>query len=149
MNAYQAYYEFMPLRRSAFPQGPHMKLYRKCQYGRLANFYVLDTRQYRTDQPNGDGQKPKTGKALDQNGTILGTKQEHWLMSGLTRSRAKWNVLAQQVMMADLNRGDENGARYSMDQWPGYEISRRRLLKFFHERNVPNPVVLTGDIHEL
>ena len=40
MNAYQAYYEFMPLRRSAFPQGPHMKLYRKCQYGRLANFYV-------------------------------------------------------------------------------------------------------------
>lgn len=147
MNAYQAYYEFMPLRRSAFPQGPHMKLYRKCQYGRLANFYVLDTRQYRTDQPNGDGQKPKTGKALDQNGTILGNKQEHWLMSGLTRSRAKWNVLAQQVMMADLNRGDENGARYSMDQWPGYEISRRRLLKFFHERNVPNPVVLTGDIH--
>ena len=104
MNAYQAYYEFMPLRRSAFPQGPHMKLYRKCQYGRLANFYVLDTRQYRTDQPNGDGQKPKTGKALDQNGTILGTQQEHWLMSGLTRSQARWNVLAQQVMMADLNR---------------------------------------------
>tara|TARA_Y100001934_G_scaffold17160_1_gene20392 strand:- start:258 stop:677 length:420 start_codon:yes stop_codon:yes gene_type:complete len=34
-----------------------------------------------------------------------------------------------------------------MDQWPGYEISRKRLLKFFHERNVPNPVVLTGDIH--
>lgn len=147
MNAYQAYYEFMPLRRSAFPQGPHMKLYRTCQYGRLANFYVLDTRQYRTDQPNGDGEKPKTGKALDQNGTMLGPQQEHWLMSGLSQSQTIWNVLAQQVMMADLNRGDETGARYSMDQWPGYEISRKRLLKFFHERNVPNPVVLTGDIH--
>ena len=79
MNAYQAYYEFMPLRRSAFPQGPHMKLYRKCQYGRLANFYVLDTRQYRTDQPNGDGQKPKTGKVAgpkrhdswNQTGTLV------------------------------------------------------------------------------
>ena len=34
-----------------------------------------------------------------------------------------------------------------MDQWPGYEVSRRRLLRFFHERSVPNPVVLTGDIH--
>ena len=34
-----------------------------------------------------------------------------------------------------------------MDQWPGYEISRRRLLRFFHERKIANPVVLTGDIH--
>ena len=34
-----------------------------------------------------------------------------------------------------------------MDQWPGYELSRRRLLKFFHERKIANPVVLTGDIH--
>ena len=34
-----------------------------------------------------------------------------------------------------------------MDQWPGYEISRRRLLRFFYERKIPNPVVLTGDIH--
>ena len=50
-------------------------------------------------------------------------------------------------MMADLNRGDENEARYSMDQWPGYEISRKRLLQFFHDRQIPNPVVLTGDIH--
>ena len=30
MNAYQAYYEFMPLRRRSFPQGPHMTLYRDC-----------------------------------------------------------------------------------------------------------------------
>jgi alkaline phosphatase D len=147
MNAYQAYYEFMPLRRSAFPQGPHMKLYRSVRYGRLADFFVLDTRQYRTDQPNGDGQKPKNGKAIDPNGKLLGDEQEHWLMSGLTRSKATWNILAQQIMMADLNRGDENEARYSMDQWPGYEISRKRLLQFFHDRQIPNPVVLTGDIH--
>ncbi len=54
-NAYQAYYEFMPLRRRSFPQGPNMTLYRGCQYGKLANFHVLDTRQYRTD---------RSGKAL-------------------------------------------------------------------------------------
>ena len=77
MNAYQAYYEFMPLRRSAFPQGPHMKLYRSVRYGRLADFFVLDTRQYRTDQPNGDGQKPKNGKANDPNGKLLGLSLIH------------------------------------------------------------------------
>ena len=147
MNAYQAYYEFMPLRRRSFPQGPHMKLYRDCRYGRLANFCVLDTRQYRTDQPNGDGQKPMNDKALNPQATMLGAKQEHWLMSNLVQSTATWNVLAQQVMMAPLNRGEGQEQRYSMDQWPGYEVSRRRLLKFFHERKIPNPVVLTGDIH--
>ena len=68
-------------------------------------------------------------------------------MKNLTRSTATWNVLTQQVMMAPLNRGHGEDARYSMDQWPGYEVSRRRLLQFFHERSVPNPVVLTGDIH--
>ena len=147
MNAYQAYYEFMPLRRRSFPQGPHMKLYRDCRYGRLANFCVLDTRQYRSDQPNGDGQKPMADKVFDPQATMLGGKQEHWLMSKLLRSESTWNVLAQQVMMAPLNRGKGDDHRYSMDQWPGYEISRRRLLKFFHERKIPNPVVLTGDIH--
>ncbi|MCP4885883.1 MAG: alkaline phosphatase [Planctomycetaceae bacterium] len=147
MNAYQAYYEFMPLRRSSFPQGPDMKLYRGCQYGRLANFHVLDTRQYRTDQPNGDHQKPMVGKVFDPNATMLGQQQEKWLMSNLLQSNSTWNVLAQQVMMAPLNRGEGEDRRYSMDQWPGYEVSRRRLLRFFHERNIPNPVVLTGDIH--
>ena len=147
MNAYQAYYEYMPLRKRSFPQGPDMKLYRKCRYGRLANFFVLDTRQYRTDQPNGDRQKPMTGKVFDPSATMLGREQENWLMSGMLKSDATWNVLAQQVMMAALNRGDEKGERYSMDQWPGYEISRRRLLRFFHERKIANPVVLTGDIH--
>jgi len=147
MHAYQAYYEFMPLRRRSFPRGPHMKLYRGCQYGRLAHFHVLDTRQYRTDQPNGDGQKPMNDKVLDPRATMLGNKQEHWLMSNLLQSTSTWNVLAQQVMMAPLNRGEGPDRRYSMDQWPGYEVSRRRLLRFFHERKIPNPVVLTGDIH--
>ncbi len=147
INAYQTYYEFMPLRRSSFPRGPHMKLYRDCPYGRLVNFHVLDTRQYRTDQPNGDHQKPMEGKVFDQNATMLGARQEHWLMQNLTKSTATWNILAQQVMMAPVNRGVPDKPLYSMDQWPGYEISRRRLLKFMHERAVPNPVVLTGDIH--
>jgi alkaline phosphatase D len=34
-----------------------------------------------------------------------------------------------------------------MDQWPGYEADRRRVLKHFLETKTTNPVVLTGDIH--
>ncbi|MFV0443865.1 MAG: alkaline phosphatase D family protein [Planctomycetaceae bacterium] len=147
MNAYQAYYEFMPLRRRSCPRGPHMQLYRGSPYGQLANFHVLDTRQYRTDQPNGDRTKPMVGEALSPRGAMLGAKQEHWLMSNLLQSTATWNILAQQVMMAPLNRGTPAEPQYSMDQWPGYEVSRERLLRFFHERGIPNPVVLTGDIH--
>ncbi len=147
MNAYQAYYEFMPLRRRSFPRGPDMTLYRTCRFGRLAAFSMLDTRQYRSDQPNGDHQKPLTGKVFDPRATMLGAKQERWLMGSLLGSTAIWNVLAQQVMVAPLDRGTPAEARYSMDQWPGYDVSRRRLLRFLHERRVPNPVVLTGDIH--
>ena len=51
--AYQAYYEFMPLRKSSLPVGPDMTLYRRLRFGDLVEFNVLDTRQYRSDQPCG------------------------------------------------------------------------------------------------
>ena len=52
--ALQAYYENMPLRRSARPRGIDMQLYRRVHWGGLATFHMLDTRQYRGDQPCGD-----------------------------------------------------------------------------------------------
>ena len=55
--AYQAYYEHMPLRRSSVPIGDAIRIYRPFTYGKLASFFVLDTRQYRTDQACGDGVK--------------------------------------------------------------------------------------------
>lgn len=146
-NAYKAYYEHMPLRRSALPKGPNMKLYRKVPFGRLADFFVLDTRQYRTDQPCGDGKKPLCDEALDPSNTLLGGRQRKWLFDGLQRSDSQWNILAQQVMMARVDRLPGEAVGYSMDQWPSAEMERRRILKFMHDRKIRNPVVLTGDIH--
>ncbi len=145
--AYQAYYEHMPLRRSCLPNGPVMQLYRQASYGNLAEFFVLDTRQYRTDQPCGDGLKVPCDATFDPAATMLGDAQEKWLTTGLKASKSKWNVMAQQVMMArvDQKRGVE--AAFSMDQWPGYEINRRRILRTLHDNKINNPVVLTGDIH--
>ncbi len=145
--AYQAYYEHMPLRRGALPAGPDMRLYRGCPWGQLAEFFVLDTRQYRTDQPCGDGVKAPCEEVFDPRATLLGESQRGWLFDRLGRSQATWNVLAQQVMMArvDFAAGDE--ARFIMDQWPGYEMERRQVLRHLLERKIANPVVLTGDIH--
>jgi alkaline phosphatase D len=145
--AYQAYYEMMPLRRRSMPQGPHMRLYRKAAAGRLAEFFVLDTRQYRTDQPNGDKHSPLNEAALAETNSLLGGKQRNWLDRSLISSTSTWNVLAQQVMMGMVDRkiGEEVG--YSMDQWPGAAHERGGLLQFIADRKVPNPVVLTGDIH--
>lgn len=144
---YQAYFEHMPLRRSALPRGPEMLLYRRLEFGRLASFHVLDTRQYRTDQPQGDGAKPDNPVLLDPRGTIMGDRQRDWLFDGLGRSPAAWNVLAQQVLMArvDVTPGPEVGLL--MDKWSGYEFERRKLLGYCRDRKVANPVVISGDIH--
>lgn len=146
-NAYQAYYEMMPLRRRSIPRGPDMQLYRKASFGNLAEFLILDTRQYRTDQPNGDKQAPLNADALNAKNTLMGPTQREWLKKSLTGSPATWNILAQQVMMgmADTLKGPEHG--YSMDQWPGYAYERMELMRYIADRKVKNPVVLTGDIH--
>jgi alkaline phosphatase D len=144
---YQAYFEHMPLRRSALPSGPDMLLYRRLAFGRLANFHVLDTRQYRTDQPQGDGVKPASPVLLEPKGTILGDRQREWLFDGLTRSSAGWNVLAQQVPVARVDRALGPDVAISMDKWSGYEFERRRLLAHLRDKKIANPVVITGDVH--
>ena len=145
--AYQAYYEHMPLRRSSVPSGPDMQLYRRLAYGNLAEFNVLDTRQYRDDQAAGDGTDPPNPEQQDPSRTLTGEEQERWLLDGLAASGATWNVLAQQVFFAQRDFDTTEGERYSMDSWDGYLGSRNRILGFVEERNVANPVVLTGDVH--
>ena len=145
--AYQAYYEHMPLRRSSIPIGPDMQLYRRLSIGNLAEFFVLDARQYRTDQPCGDKRRSPCEDALSPKASLLGLEQRDWLLHGLAASSARWNILAQQVMMARVDRQPGEGEMFSMDQWPGYEIERRKVLQFLHDCKVRNPVVLTGDIH--
>jgi alkaline phosphatase D len=145
--AYRAYYEHMPLRRRSLPNGPYAQMYRQFAFGDLASFFVLDTRQYRSDQPCGDGVHEPCDGTSDPNATMLGDAQERWLFSGLHRSERRWHVLPQQVMMArvDLSLGPYEWI--SMDQWSGYDVARTRLLEFFATRKPANPVVLSGDIH--
>jgi alkaline phosphatase D len=146
-QAYQAYYEHMPLRPSTFRRGPSVEIYRRLRFGDLMEMNVLDTRQYRTDQPCGDGTKPICPEALNAKATMLGSRQERWLMQGLEQSRARWNVIAQQVMVAPVDARTGPERAYSMDKWSGYIEARNRLLDFLGRRRPSNPIVITGDIH--
>jgi alkaline phosphatase D len=143
--AFQAYYENMPLRSTARPNGIDMRLYRRFAWGGLATFHMLDTRQYRDDQACGDGTRINCAERLDPARTITGVEQEQWLASGLAGSRARWDVLGQQVFFAqrDVTAGPNQG--FSMDGWDGYRASRDRVAAMLG--NTRNGVVLTGDVH--
>jgi alkaline phosphatase D len=137
--ALQAYWEHMPLRRSSLPSGPDMQIYRRLWWGDLLQVDVLDTRQYRSDQP------ADLAGANDPSRTMLGAEQERWLDDGLARSRTRWNLIAQQTMVAQNDRTAGPAETFDFDNWDGYRVPRQRLLASLGR--VRNPVVVTGDRH--
>ncbi|SCL22650.1 alkaline phosphatase D [Micromonospora pallida] len=137
--AYQVYYEHMPLRRMSIPRGPDMRLYRRLRYGNLADFNILDGRQYRSDQvPTGMD---------DPSRTMLGTDQEQWLLDGLSTSTARWKVLGNQTVITHADRDPGPGQQLPNDNWNGYPAARQRLFDGVVDRGVENMVVVTGDAH--
>ena len=154
--AYRAYYEHMPLERAMLPQGAGLRLYERFEWGRLAAFHMLDDRQYRHIQvcphpKRGGGSNVIDDAACperrDPQRSLLGAAQEQWLHAGLADSVARWNVLGQQSIMAQLDRTPGPGATYWTDSWDGYPAARRRLLDFVAERKPGNVVVIGGDVH--
>ena len=146
--AFQAYFEFMPLRQASLPSGPDIPLYRRLRFGDLMEMSVLDTRQYRSDQPCRDGSSPSCAAHIAPEQSILGSEQRDWLFAGLAAADARWNVLAQQVMVARLRgTNDEGEETWSMDKWDGYPLERQAMLDVLADAGTPNPVVVTGDIH--
>ena len=146
--AAQAFYENMPLRASALPVGPAMQLFRRTAYGDLLDLNLLDTRQYRSDQPCDDRWGGECAEVTRRDVEMLGERQHAWLMENVERSPALWNVLAQQVMVMDLDRDPGPGKSYNLDSWAGYRTPRQRLLQGLKKRQVRNVVVLTGDEHQ-
>lgn len=142
--AFQAWYEHMPVRRAAMPRGPDITAYRRLDFGTLARVHVLDTRQFRDDQPCGDGAKAACPEVFRADAQMLGPVQEAWLLDGLAASPGRWNILAQQVPMM---RRELRAGAISMDKWDAYPAARQRLLDGIAERRVANPVVLSGDVH--
>ncbi|MBL1077432.1 alkaline phosphatase D family protein [Nocardia sp. 2] len=144
--AFQAYYENMPLRKSSMPNDGALQLYRRLHWGDLATFHMLDTRQYRDDQACGDGLKSCPART-DGARSITGAEQERWLLDGFRESRARWDVLGQQVFFAQLDLDPGAGEKNNLDAWDGYAANRDRVVQGWVDAKVRNPVVLTGDVH--
>jgi alkaline phosphatase D len=145
---YQAWWEHQPVRVPRARSWADLSITRALDWGSLARFWVLDTRQYRSDQPCGDGTRNvPCGTWADPSSTLLGAAQERWLTEGLGASRASWQVLAQQIMVAPFDDQPGSDVRVSMDQWSGYPAARDRLLEAVAQGAPNRTVVLTGDIH--
>ena len=164
-NALQAYYEWMPIRPTG-PGYPHRNN-RSFSLGNLADLILLEERIGARDEqvPNNGvlgvgGQVipafTETGAFADPARQMLGGDEEQWLFKLLRQSTAKWKLIGQGVMMAQLKLlGVANGLQLSEyinnDQWDGYDPARQRLFSVFAgdalHPPVDNVVVLTGDIH--
>ena len=152
--AYRAYYEHMPLPAAMRPNGPDMRIYATLGWGSLANFHLLDGRQYRSPQAcprkvsGGNDVDPSACTPLrDPARTMLGAAQESWLDRQFRASRSAWNIVAQQTVMGQLDTRIGDGKRIWTDNWDGYPLARRRLLESIAARRLANPVVIGGDVH--
>ncbi|MDP2370368.1 alkaline phosphatase D family protein [Rhodoferax sp.] len=166
MAAYQAYYEHMPLSASVLTralaglgQGAEMRIYRSVPFGRLANLYLLDARQYKDPQVcTRDGRRGSASVNPrdcpmwnDPKRSMLGQAQEQWLDQALAQQGATavhWNVLGQQTLVGqrDFRAGPEQFLWN--DGWDGYAGARQRLTGALQRHRVSNPVFLGGDVHE-
>jgi alkaline phosphatase D len=143
--AYQAWWEHQPV-RVAPPAGPSLPIHRVLDWGTLARFHALDERQYRDPaacaaaRPSGVGDCPeRTARGR----SMLGEDQLAWLLGGLDRTPARWNVLANAVVMSRFRMVGQ----YNLDQWDGYAVEQRQIAELFAARPSLNPLVLTGDFH--
>ena len=153
--SYQAYWEHMPLRQRAAPDGGRMHLYRSMRFGNLATFSILDGRQHRTKQAcerppsrRGHVAPDSCTERLDPDRTLLGRKQEQWLFDQFKRSDTAWTVLAQNQLVAQLRQAAPDGAfGHWTEGWDGYPAGRQRMMDAIVQARLSNPVFFGGDIH--
>ncbi len=136
MQGYQAFFESMPIRAIGGQQ-----LYRRFPLGNLGVIHALDTRQYRDNPACGGEFGSVCDERNDTSRSMLGAEQNRWLFDGM-RSHPGWNVLAQSVVMGNLDF-DNTVANY--DQWDGFTHNRQQIIDVAKE--VSDVVVLSGDIH--
>jgi len=122
--AYQAWWEHMPVRLPPPAPGGEYRTYRTSQFGSLAAFTLLDTRQYRLGA------------------TMLGAAQEEWFALTHGNQNTVWSAVLSEVMLATTVA---DGVAQGLDHWDGYPTARDRLLRSVVASKAENTVVLSGE----
>ena len=160
-DAYQAYYEHMPLRASVLTRsvagllaGAETRVYSQQRFGNLANIVMLDDRQYRDDhacntKPGSSTIDPQSCAIWeDPKRTLLGPAQEQWLDGVLAQGGATWTVFGQQTLFGQRDFKPGAGRMLWNDGWDGYPAARTRFTDALQKNKTANAVLLGGDVHE-
>jgi alkaline phosphatase D len=132
--ARQAYYEWLPIREDAH-------LYRRFDFGPLADLFMLDERLEGREAP------PAAADSASFERSMLGTAQRDWLESGLEKSTATWKVIGNQVMFSYMDLTGSPYGDHNLDSWEGYEFERNHIGRFIKDKNIGDVVLITGDTH--
>lgn len=158
--ALQAYYEWMPVR--AVDPSDLRRNNRSFACGDLAELVMLEERLVARSQQLGGNTAlggstfRQTGDYLDPARQLLGAAEESWLATTLRGSSARWKLVGQGVMFAQLKvAGEANaaggGVFVNPDQWDGYPPARDRVFEILRGGAggpaLDDVVILTGDIH--
>ena len=143
-NGYRAFFEHMPRRLRA-----DLRTYGSIPLGN-AELFLLDSRQFRGDQPcnPSDGalsQPCPPSTTDDPSRTLLGAPQKAWLKQALQGSKARWKLIANQVMITSLDAPPHNPL--NTDSWDGYGADRHELLTHIAANGIEDVTFVTGDIH--
>lgn len=140
-DAIQAFYDYLPIR---MPDAQHPEnIYRRFQFGTLADLTMIDMQLFRGKEEYAPGKK-----------SVLGNVQDAWLKNNLAISQTQWHLLGNQEMMTDwLSEGAPkflkhgNGHVFDDSNWNGFPDDRNRFYNFVDSIKLNNLVVLTGDVH--
>lgn len=154
-RAYQAYFEHTPISPRRAPVGPGAMMHTRYSWGRLADLWLLDTRQFRSPPACTDPlHSPYGGRLLwrcdataDESRSMLGSLQERWLADTLAASRGAWRLIAQSTQMSQAAFDTPLGRMQYADGWDAFPAARDRLMAAIAQPRVPDVVCLGGDVH--
>lgn len=180
LAAHQAYYENMPISANSLKTGlqsliasfatrhstnpnyqahQDLRVYRKVQWGQLAQINLLDCRQYKDPQPctfleRKNASLVAATKCADwylPSRSMLGKNQEVWLQNSFQSASTNptvWNILAQSTLFGQRNNGTSQAPKYFYDGWDAYSANRQRIIDQIDYYQLPNTVLFGGDVHE-
>ncbi|WP_018761711.1 alkaline phosphatase D family protein [Arthrobacter sp. 135MFCol5.1] len=118
------------------------RIYRKISRGPQLDIFCLDMRTFKS--PNTDGKEPYAT-------SILGREQVDWLISEVSKSKATWKVIANDlplgVVVPDGPVNEESVSNRDPGAPLGRELELAGVLSAFKRNGVKNTVWLTADVH--
>jgi alkaline phosphatase D len=141
-----AFFNFSPIDRN---KDEPNRIYRSFHWGKDLDLFILDMHSYRSRDDLPD--------IPENNKTLLGKDQLHWLEQSLVNSTATWKVISADVPTTIPNCFNK---QLGCDNWATngtissgstfnktFTRERSEFLKFLDDHNIKNVVVVATDVH--